>query len=144
MIVYMIKNKVTGLWYKKGFRHSIHWVEQDKASVWSSIRGPTGAIREIKRKNKMLIQLEREPTDPEIIELNAIPKTNQITIVTSREWEGLYINEKLVEQGFISLKTFAKALGYDNPCPLVFADEYWLECIKTLPENLKDVVKRGE
>ena len=59
-----------------------------------------------------------------------------ITLAKGEDWEGLYLNGKLIEQNHkISCVDMLKLLGQS----VVYVDLDWLEEKGTLPENLSDV-----
>lgn len=65
-------------------------------------------------------------------------KKSKITFVDGDDWEGLYINNKLVlENHSLRISDVLKALGikYES----IIADDEWLASCGNLPENLADV-----
>ena len=51
MNLYMIRDKGTDRWYKKGYGGGT-WVPQELASIWTTPNGPGGAKANIDRYNK--------------------------------------------------------------------------------------------
>ena len=43
MIVYMLRDNDTGLFYRRNKDYAVRWVEQKNASVWTSKAGPISA-----------------------------------------------------------------------------------------------------
>lgn len=43
MIVYMLRNKKSGLFYRRMKGYATRWVEQEKASIWTTKIGPASA-----------------------------------------------------------------------------------------------------
>jgi hypothetical protein len=65
----------------------------------------------------------------------------QIAFVDGDDWEGLYLNGKLVKEGHnIRTDDLLCYLGFD--AEYLYADDEWLAEQGRLPENLEDV-KRG-
>ncbi len=64
MIVYMLRDKKTGLFYRrtKGSGGWTRWVEQKKASIWMAKNGPAQVISITKRRARgKPVQLEIIP-----------------------------------------------------------------------------------
>jgi len=91
MIVYMVRDKVTGLWYKRGYRHSTCWVQQNKASIWPNNNGPNGAIREIKKRINKKLPLSKQSNiaDPEIIILEVSKYNSDFGLTSAQYHAGL-------------------------------------------------------
>lgn len=65
MTVYMLRNKDTGLFYRRMKGYATRWVEQQKASIWTVKAGPAQA--------KSLMQRRRgKPLDLEIVSYTLI------------------------------------------------------------------------
>lgn len=64
--------------------------------------------------------------------------SKEITIVSGDDWQGLYVDGKLVDEGHsIQLDTFARIMGIDlNEKE---ADFDWLEKEGRMPDNLSEV-----
>jgi hypothetical protein len=68
MILYMVRDRKTREYYKRGHGYEHTWVPQQKASVWTEIRGATSCIGVIKRRNKS----SRQQREPEIVTLTTV------------------------------------------------------------------------
>lgn len=127
MTFYMLRDKKTGLYYKRIHgRSSPCWVAQKEASVWTTPAGPSACLGVVKRQG----------FDTEIVTMRTSPP--KVTFVDGDDWEGLYLDGTLVEQGHhVRLEDVMKHLGvrYDA----LYADQEWLEARGRLPENLEDV-----
>ncbi len=65
-------------------------------------------------------------------------KKNKLTFVGADDWEGLYINDKLVmENHSLDIFKVLNAIGIDYK--FIFADDEWMGEQGSLPEKLKDV-----
>jgi hypothetical protein len=62
MIFYMVRDNLTGLFYKRSYGCGPEWVTQQKASVWTQRQGPGAAIKVILDHNKHT-RLQREPEE---------------------------------------------------------------------------------
>jgi hypothetical protein len=51
MIVYMLRNKKSGLFYRRMKGYATRWVEQEKASIWTLKIGPASSKSRL-RKDK--------------------------------------------------------------------------------------------
>ena len=60
MTFYMIRDRLTDTWYKRGPAYGETWVEQERASVWTEMSGPRGCLGTIAKRNKRGHML-REP-----------------------------------------------------------------------------------
>lgn len=70
-------------------------------------------------------------------------KKKKIVIVSGDDWEGLYIDGKIVDQGHrLRLEEVLRLLGFDVDCKE--ADNEWLEQYGNLPDKLKDVKESDE
>jgi len=49
MTVYMLRNNETGLYYRRKHGSWDRWVEQKKASIWTSKIGPAAAMSNMRR-----------------------------------------------------------------------------------------------
>jgi hypothetical protein len=145
LIFYMLRDKATGLYYK---RHAsswmASWVPQNKASVWTTAGGPQTCLGFITKWNRLKARCafrekDWKPTEPEIV---TIPVDRpKITLVTAYDWEGLYIDGKLVTEGHtIHANDLFRLMGINGQ--EIHADDAWLGERGGLPKNL-DEVKRG-
>lgn len=70
-------------------------------------------------------------------------KKNKITFVNGDDWEGLYINGKLImENHCLDVFRVLNAIGIDYN--FLDADVEWLVNLGRLPENLTDVKEAKE
>jgi len=70
-------------------------------------------------------------------------KTPKIALVDGDDWQGLYVDGKLLQQGHvISSDDILKATGIDYD--YIFADIDWLGERGDLPDNLNEVKKEEE
>jgi hypothetical protein len=143
---YQIRDKVTGFYYKRGSAMDSIWTDQDQASVWTTLAGPTACLGTIAQRNRRLVHASEtfrgknwKPAEPEIITVPVIrPK---VTFVDGDDWEGLYIDDKLVIEGHVvRIDDMLRLLGIDGE--KIYADDEWLQEQGTLPVNLSEV-KRG-
>jgi hypothetical protein len=64
----------------------------------------------------------------------------QVTIVDGDDWEGLYVDGRLVTEGHrVSVTEALNAVGVS--CEVVYADDHWLEEVGRLPDQLRKVRK---
>ncbi len=133
MIFYMLKDKATGLFYKRGPQSLGNWVPQEEASVWTLPSGPSACIGGVKRYARR----SRRSVDPEVVEIHT-PKVTVVTIVDGDDWEGLYIDGKLIEEHHcVRTESVLQHLGI--PCEMIYPDQNWLENRGNLPVRLEDV-----
>ncbi len=147
MIFYMIRDKKTGEWYKRGSNNGSWWADQCKASVWTTLAGPRGVLGKLTRYANTVKALRLKAVErvPEVVPIHAAPGESspapRVTFVDGDDWEGLYIDGKLVEEHHhVRLEDIFKHLGIE--ATFIFPDQQWLEERGNLPENLEDV-KRG-
>jgi hypothetical protein len=70
-------------------------------------------------------------------------KKKKITYVTSDEWEGIYVDGKLVcENHSLSIREFLEYTGVE--CDRMDCDEDWMADHGHLPEDLAEVKKSKE
>jgi hypothetical protein len=140
MKFYMVRDKATGMWYKKGQMGGT-WVVQEFASVWTTPHGAVGAKANIDKHNAQacrsrLTCANWKPRNPETVALDTDRPT--VGFVSCDDWQGLYINGKLVEQGHhIRIDDLLQHLGIE--CREIHPDDDWLVERGSLPENLEDV-----
>jgi len=122
MIFYMIRDKRTGLFYKHGGK----WMPQETASVWTEKRGTAGVLTNINCDCAEVLELDTEAGLP------------SVAIVDGDDWQGLYFDGHLVEQGHhIRLDDIFKHLGI--PLKTVYPNQEWMETRGNLPRRLDDV-----
>ncbi len=61
MIVYMLRDNETGLYYRRMKGYATRWVEQEKASIWTVKGGPAQAKSLIQRRRRKPLNLEIVP-----------------------------------------------------------------------------------
>jgi len=76
MILYMVRDKKTGLYYKRGSGwKNDNWVAQKEASIWTTPGGPRGALGNITKWNERIKRVSTpqqvKTRDPEIVTLEA-------------------------------------------------------------------------
>jgi len=126
----MLQNKASGLYYKRTSDCFNCWVPQEEASVWTTPRGPQAAKGNLSRK------LRGKPPEVEIMEFDATKP--QVAFVDGDDWEGLYINGKLVEEHHhVRTEDVLRHLGIK--CEVIYPDQDWLEERGSLPANLSEV-----
>jgi hypothetical protein len=132
----MIQDMGTGLFYKRGGQHYGRWVPQEEASVWTTPGGPRGCLGAIKRYNRRLgLKVLRQPN---IVTIQT--DKPRVILVCGDDWQGLYINGKLVEEGHnIPLDEIFKYLGIEGRS--ITVNDEWLQEQGRLPENLDEVEK---
>jgi hypothetical protein len=68
MIFFMIRDKRTNSWYKRGPYYSPNWVDQNEASVWTNLAGPNACMGKITRQNAKMARFGPNSIhDPEIV-----------------------------------------------------------------------------
>ena len=140
MIFYQLHNRKTDLWFKRD--RSVGWCsDQQKASVWSTPAGPRAAIGAVTRYNRMVAHSHPgrmiRPGDLQVVIIIA---GGQAAFVRGDDWEGLYLQGKLVEEGHrVRMEEIFRHLGVQ--VEFIEADEAWLCERGRLPEDLKDVKK---
>jgi hypothetical protein len=145
MNVYMLRDKKTGLWYKRHHgRSGAYWVAQQEASIWTTPAGPTACLGAIGKHNAFLTrhQVIAPIREPEIVPMTVTPGEAfpVVTMVDGDDWEGFYVNGKLIEQGHrVPLANLFRELGL--PFDTIFPDMDWLGRCGHLPKNLDDVVE---
>lgn len=131
MVFYQIRDKRTGLWYKRG-SDQVKWVPQESASVWTTPLGPRGCLPRIARNNRYITC----PCDPEVVLLGV--DTPLITFVSGDDWQGLYLDGELIEEGHrVDVADVLCHLGF--ACEQIYADNQWLAERGSLPENRNDI-----
>lgn len=63
MTFYMIRDTLSGLFYKRGTNYDQTWVKQDRASVWTERSGASACLGTIRRR----CQHGHRPRETEII-----------------------------------------------------------------------------
>ena len=140
MRFYMIQDKATGKWYKKGMEGG-SWGNQEGASVWTTTNGPVGAMAWIERYNNRVAASRLtcatwKPVVPEMVVLDT-EKPN-VAIVEADDWAGLYLDGKLIEQGHdIRIDDLLRHLGIK--AEILWANDEWLNKLGGLPTNLEEV-----
>jgi len=129
---YMLRDNATGLYYRRIHnRGGESWVKQKEASVWASPDGPRACLGTITRRNR-----GKMPAGLEIVPV--VPGLPAITLVDGDDWEGLYLDGKLVQEGHhVRLEDIFRHLGIE--ANFVYPDTEWLEARGNLPENLREV-----
>jgi predicted GIY-YIG superfamily endonuclease len=69
MIVYMLRNNLTGKYYCRGPGNAPLWRVQEEASVWTSKRGPHGAKHKAGKGRRYLEKVE---VDLEIVSFKMV------------------------------------------------------------------------
>jgi hypothetical protein len=141
MNFYQIRDKKTGLWYKRGPDYGSNWVDQQEASVWTTPAGPNACLGTITRRNRRMVRFGPSAIrEPEVVTLIA-GGAGKVTFVDGDDWEGLYIDGKLDTEGHhVRIDDLLRLLGIDGQ--QIYADDAWLAERGNLPENL-DEVQRG-
>jgi len=135
MIFYQVRDKRTGLWYKRG-PDQVKWVAQEMASVWTTPSGPQGCLQIIARYNRRRAHPDYRRV-PEVIPLQ-VKDPPTVTFVDGDDWQGLYLNGKLVEEGHcVRVDDILRRLGI--ACEQIYADDQWLAKRGSLPENRNDI-----
>lgn len=130
MRFYMLRNKATGLYYKRSSDWCNCWVPQEEASVWTTPRGPQAAKGNLARR-------EQTP-DVEIMEYDATKP--RIVFVDGDDWEGLYLDDRLVEEHHhVRTEDVLRHLGFEYE--VIYPDQDWLEERGSLPTDLAEVKK---
>ena len=109
-----------------------------------------GAIGSIKRymKRTTLLMLpedkaEWKTPEPEIVELEIARKLPRIVLVRADDWRGLYLDDKLVEEGHrVDTIDVLNALGIE--ASKIWANDEWLNDRGCLPPSLRDVKHEDE
>jgi hypothetical protein len=106
MIFYQVRDKRTGLWYKRGHQYASNWVDQNEASVWTTPDGPRSVLGSVARYNQRAARFGLSAIrEPEVVPIHAlpadqdVPSAPKVVFVDGDDWEGLYINGTLVEEG---------------------------------------------
>ncbi len=66
MIVYMLEDTITGLFYRRRGSEWQCWVEQKDASIWTSKRGPAQAltiVHRLKKRDPVIRTFKLEPNN---------------------------------------------------------------------------------
>ena len=72
MTFYMIRDRLTGTWYKRGPAYAKTWVGQENASVWTEMSGPRACLGTITKRNKRGHTLR----EPQIVAITAMIPVN--------------------------------------------------------------------
>lgn len=67
MTFFMIRDRLTDTWYKRGPGHAKTWVEQERASVWTEMSGPRGCLGTIRKRGNRGHALR----EPQIVAITA-------------------------------------------------------------------------
>lgn len=147
MNFYMVRDKKTGLFYKRIYgRSGSPWEAQEDASVWTTRKGAASCFGAITQQNARSARRFGPSAirEPEIVTLMGVDPASgpsqSVTVgfVDCDDWEGLYINGRLIEQSHhIRLDEVLAHLGIK--CVCYYPDDAWLEERGDLPENLDDV-----
>ena len=142
MTFYMIRDKATGLWYTRRPPHSGGWTTQDKAAVWTTKGGARSMIDRIRMKSSGKLGYRvHSDCEPEVVTLPTVPSPGKVTFVDGDDWEGVYIDGKLVAEGHhVRIDELLQLLGINGE--QIYADDAWLADRGSLPQNLSEV-KRG-
>ena len=141
MIFYMLRDNTTGAWYKRGHGRSLltNWVDQKEASVWTTTAGPTACLGAISRSNARMSRLKCPVVrKPEIIPFH-VSQPIAVAFVHCDDWEGLYIDGKLVREGHnVEVDDLpAETLGISIEC--IYPNDDWLPDGGRLPKDLSEV-----
>ena len=140
MKIYMVRDKRTGRFYKRLSGVSPNWVDQEEASVWTTPAGPHACLGTISQTNRRMARYGAAYLrDPEIMVLTVPAEASvKVGLVRGDDWEGLYLDGKLVEEGHhLRLTDVLKHFGIE--CEEVWPDDSWLEERGRLPENFDEV-----
>lgn len=144
MTVYLLRQKSSGLYYKKRANQRACWVGIEDAAIWPKTAGPNSAKGVAKRLGTPLDDMEIVPfaliekTDRVV----TVTKQHGLTIVRAGDWEGIYIDGKLVDDAHsFESEDVLKMLGID--CEVKWANDAWLSERGRLPEKLQEVVFDG-
>lgn len=138
MIVYQIRDKKTGRFYKCGPNDSIHWVNQQEASVWTTPEGPNACLGTITRRSRPATYFALgDGREPEIVSFQIVSPVT-VGVIYGNDREALYLNGKLVQEDHhIPLNVILQFLGID--CEIAYPDDSWLEARGRFPENFDEV-----
>jgi len=138
--IYLLRQKSSGLYYKKRANQRCCWVALEEAAIWPKKAGPNSAKGIARRLGTPL-------DDMEVVPFSMIEKTDKvitvtpkrgITIVRAEDWEGVYIDGKLIDDAHsFEGDEVLFMLGID--CEVKWADDTWLSERGRLPEKLEDV-----
>jgi hypothetical protein len=141
MNFHMVRDTKTGLYYKRIHgRSGTPWVDQEAASVWTTPEGARACLGAIAQQNRRMARFGPAAIrEPEIV---TIPVSRpKVAFVDGDDWQGVYIDGKLQEQGHhIRIDELLRLLGIDGE--QIYADDDWLAKRGGLPPDL-DEVKRG-
>jgi len=146
MILFMVRDAMTGLYYKRiqSLGSTTCWVEQEEASVWTTLAGARACLGAITRFNDRLARFGPAAIrKPEVVRIYATPAVQTptemaVTFVDADDWEGLYIDGKLVvEAHHLRLQDIFCRLGVK--VTFLPVDQEWLEERGSLPTNIEDV-----
>lgn len=130
MIVYMLRNKA-GKYYKRGMTWGDPWVKQEEASIWPTKNGPASA-------KSSFTAADMSTKGMEIVEFEIRPVV-KLALVTTEDWEGLYVDGALRYEGHhVHRDIMLNAVGVD--LEVYDADHEWLGERGDLPPKLEDVV----
>jgi len=68
MTVYMVRDALTGAWYKRGRGYEKTWVSQNRASIWTEKQGACGCLGTIRKRNRSGHSLR----EPHVVSLNVV------------------------------------------------------------------------
>ena len=72
--------------------------------------------------------------------INESVEDKKITFVSGDDWEGIYLNGKLIDEGhYPDLSQVLKKLGYEINSIYIEQEEIWDEFGNTCPSNLEQV-----
>ena len=140
MKFYQVRDKKTGRFYKRNTGKTPSWTDQEEASVWTTPAGPHACIGAINHQNYNMARFgPAYIRDPEIM-VYTVPAEASIKVglVRGDDWEGLYLDGKLVEEGHHFRLTDVLA-RFGIECDEVWPDDSWLEERGSLPKNFEEV-----
>lgn len=139
MKLYRIKDTATGLYYRHRYSQfrGGDWVGEDRATIWTKPGGASGALGAVREKAKGKPDTFKIETATVHINWGDEPR---IAFVDADDWQGIYINGKLVREGHqIRQDDLLDILGIK--AQYLYADDAWLAERGRLPEHLEEVVE---
>lgn len=141
MKIYALKDNKTGLYYKRadGRGAGGTWVSLNEASIWTSKVGAISARTYAERHEKFLANRRGQHFESDFVIEELPVGYPEVTLVDNGDdWEGLYLNGKLVDQSHkILLEDLCRELKIRFM--LRFVNKEWLNDRDSLPEDLSEV-----